>query len=55
MHERGYHSQHSNVNYWLGLRLTRTVGEFIDPATGKVRSLPAGEGAAGEDSDVVPL
>jgi putative DNA primase/helicase len=53
--ERGYRWQHSGVNYWCGLRLTRTVDDYIDPATGKVREGIWGVGGTGEDSGMVPF
>jgi putative DNA primase/helicase len=28
--ERGYESKHSNVNYWLNVKLTKSVNDFVD-------------------------
>lgn len=58
MSERGYHIKHSNVNWWLDVRLTKTINDFVDMDGKPIKNVDAsGDGSAGGDyrDDTVPL
>lgn len=40
MTERGFEKKASDGMQWLGLKLVRSVDDFVDPETGKVKRLP---------------
>lgn len=46
LRERGFHSKHSDVNWWIDVRLIRSVGDFID-IDGNPRARPPDDGGAG--------
>jgi putative DNA primase/helicase len=55
LRERGLRSIHSNGTFWLGLKLTRRVDEFIDKDGKPLPVSTPGEGESGAGDDFVPL
>jgi putative DNA primase/helicase len=58
MRERGIRSKHSDVNWWLGIRMIKTVDDFVDsdgvPRKAGQEAAENGNGA-GQVDDTVPL
>jgi hypothetical protein len=51
--ERGFHRRHSDVNYWLNIRMTKTVADFgvssEPPPHGEAQNSRAGPPPGDED------
>lgn len=52
MIERGFQSKHSNVNWWLDLRATKTVNDFVDNDGKPLVQRNAKAGEADDDGDL---
>jgi putative DNA primase/helicase len=59
MNQRGFRSKHSDVNFWLGVRLVKTVNDFVDNEGKPLRQSVAPKAAealeTGAPDDMVPL
>ncbi|MDQ2084714.1 phage/plasmid primase, P4 family [Xanthobacteraceae bacterium Astr-EGSB] len=49
MEERGFKRVHSNVMWWIDIKLTKTVSDYIDQATGRPHKVASGERDDGGD------
>jgi putative DNA primase/helicase len=48
--ERGFESHHSNVNWWLNVKLTRGVGDFLDNEGRPLKQRSDTGGSSGADT-----